>query len=257
MTELRLTSGEFWLLETAVEASVMIHLLSSEPGEDGIGCDVFTFNKRSHGLPLAQLAETLKRLAEWEFIEFFHRDDPTTNLFSWSLGEISQWLKPSDWNSKSMDLRYRLTQSGGAAWEDFACPKWDWFLRGPRPRNGSDAGAEIVSESARAANRDCLERYLTYFDAICGKLIEETVRFEESSPFKATYWKTLPSGWSVQFCYHPRKVIERTESRRFLDWEDFRGREAYANELQDWGLQSFLDGWYSLGDWESNPTPDP
>lgn len=44
-----------------------------------------------------------------------------------------------------MDMRYRLTQSGGAAWENYARPNWDWFLNGPRPRDASDTCAEIVS----------------------------------------------------------------------------------------------------------------
>lgn len=84
---------------------------------------------------------------------------------------------------------YRLTGSGGLLWERVFAADWDGFYDCWFADKGK--GRSELLEFCCAAE-DVLTRFLSAHEELAG------CRPERLSPFQATYWKTLPSGFRIR-----------------------------------------------------------
>lgn len=91
-------------------------------------------------------------------------------------------------------LFYYLTIQGGHRWEAYSKPDWNLYIDIKYTSNKSAKG--IIT----ASNRALIEQYLflqTYREPI--SLIKGTEIWNTLTPWHATYWKTLPVGYQVEF----------------------------------------------------------
>lgn len=186
----RLTRGQYWLFETAVQLRIPLGYLVAE----GYGNDSsieLMFNKPGHGLTHAQLYDCLSELFRDGLIAVSTLDDdrlwiPTDNQIVAAL------------NAKRFDdaasLFYGLTESGGATWEAFAMPAWDRFI-------SEEYDYDELTGKVMCANRQRLDQYLNCLELnlVDQTILSDTVDIEELVGWQATYWKHLPSGFCASF----------------------------------------------------------
>ena len=182
--ELRLSRAEYWLLETVVESKYPLYVV----GVGSEDVDQFCLNKPSHGLPATRIIDTLARLFDRGWL-----------VASQCKGDASRPL-----NRQEIDLAvvqptsstaavwyFGLTKAGGAVWEAFAAPNWDWFLDG---RLGAEDAGEFIG-----ASEEWLKRYFELVHYLGCRVRPGSEHWDEVRPWQATYWKELPVGYRVRF----------------------------------------------------------
>ncbi|RPI78200.1 MAG: hypothetical protein EHM41_26000 [Chloroflexi bacterium] len=185
--ELRLTRGEYWLLETVVEARIPLCWLDWPSMEEAL-------NKQGHGLDRSRLLRTLYRLFRSGLIEAHRFHDPE-DYFIPSRQEISAALDETQSPGQN-PMYYGLTGEGGAAWEAFAAPTWQRFIDlsfQPLEASTTEIGQGICADRGR------LERYVDGLSYTGITIDSSTMVWDELIPWQATYWKTLPRGYQVTF----------------------------------------------------------
>lgn len=182
--------ADFALLNAVSEDEWAAYLLAGDASTETI------MNKPSHGLSPDELS-----------LHFF-------NLWSAGLIECSaassgnqvtpdlqrardQFVRTENWPpSDDLCLVYRLSQSGGDTWEQFAHPDWNKYLV-------SSAGDQNPHEwTLTGTNRDLVQHWRdlgSNFDAGFPFPLAGTERWELLQPWQATYWKTLPIGHRLKF----------------------------------------------------------
>ncbi|MBI3651514.1 MAG: hypothetical protein HY231_10890 [Acidobacteria bacterium] len=93
-------------------------------------------------------------------------------------------------------IYYRLTQQGGRCWEQYSNPDWNKFVTG-------DFGFPPVNQANIAScDRSLVEAYFAcpWFKK-SHSVIEGTESWEVVTQWQATYWKTLPIGYRLNFRY--------------------------------------------------------
>ena len=213
----RLTRGEYWLLETAVEMKIPLRFLHPKT------CSIEElFNKPGHGLNQAQLVATLVELRDAGLIDVSdgssQRQSPPTEA------QVVAAINSGDRGHGS--LLYELTQQGAIAWEAFAAPDWNQLI-------GEEY--DIDTAEVTSANRARLETYLDYlgliYPAFQVQIDGSSARIQELTPWQATYWKTLPKGFSATFCIAWSEGEVRNDK---LSWLAFGGACDYRENWYRW-----------------------
>jgi hypothetical protein len=210
--EARLTRAEYWLLDAAVEAKLPIRLLGSGRMEECL-------NRPGHGVGCGQLIEALNGLFAARLLAAWRRGLP--RAFVPTRDELAAEIKrPEHLNG----VVYGLTQRGGTAWEAFAAPQWEMFLEASdRFDDVRGPGGQLI-----CARKRVLQRVLEACSR-ARKVAGESVKWDIIRPWKATYWKRLPFGHRVRFCW--REVdcatLDGPESVRQSELE-----HAYGLELE-------------------------
>ncbi|MFH5806450.1 hypothetical protein [Alienimonas sp. DA493] len=204
----RLTRGEYWILNSLVEAKVP---LAFYRGSDQDFFDLF--NRPSHGLTKDELVLTLLGLfnagwivgrAEHEPFEYeSDRDRPPPSYPFTPTGEAIRRVlnvAPVDLNpgARSPDpcVHIGLTAEGGGVWEAFAAPRWERFLQ--QIGAWGDTTLRVVRKEHGQQYARCWAEVDQYDpDALVWKPV---------APFRATYWKTLPIGFETRFRANRRFV---------------------------------------------------
>lgn len=185
--EPRLTRGEYWLLETVVEARIPLCWLDWASMEEAL-------NKQGHGLDRPRLVYTLHQLFQSGLIETYRVHDSDKHFIP-SRQQISAALSETHCPGQNPTF-YGLTAKGGAVWEAFAAPTWQQFIdMGYQPLEASttEIGQGICTDRAR------LERYVDGLSYTGITVDPSTMVWEELTPWQATYWKELPHGYQVTF----------------------------------------------------------
>ncbi len=101
------------------------------------------------------------------------------------------------------NLSYFLTPQGGKRWESVSKPDWKQYGRGTEPLEPPDV-CELICQ-----DRQLIERYLqlhhliygtTYYEKkLCACVIPGTEIWDKLTPWKPTYWKTLPFAYRVSY----------------------------------------------------------
>ena len=183
----RLTRGEYWLLETAVDALIPISFLCAEnySKPDGI---VAQFNKPGHGLKRNDLVATLTSLFSNGLLEPFREDEPC----AMSDKEIRSALDEEWLAGNAPNLLYGLTERGGTVWEEFAAPQWDRCIVDARDYE-TRTGTITCMDLRR------LTRYVTHLHLMGIDVQKETLTIEPRGAWSPTYWKDLPNGHEARF----------------------------------------------------------
>lgn len=126
-----------------------------------------------------------------------------------------------------MKVSFKLTDQGGAAWEEVAEPDWGRYISvstysGDEPQDG-----ELVS-----ADRDLLIAYMGWYPEVNGEQIQlDTIKWQTHTDFEVLYWKRLP------FVHHASFKVLPAQAR----WNSYREPEWF----QDW--------WVSTRSWHKQP----
>lgn len=170
---------EYWLLDSVIEAPFPIGLLATSP-ENVTGA----FNRSFHGMEYSLLKDTVVRLWYDGYIRCFDADHQFLDIsfdaavvYAALVGEIDRY--------------YEVTAAGGSAWEAVSSPDWR--------RYSTIGGSEEVTIAA--GDQAVVEQLLACYPGIreSAHVIPESITWAVETPWRATYWKTLPTGWVVRF----------------------------------------------------------
>lgn len=100
---------------------------------------------------------------------------------------------------------YGLTERGGAHWEAFSSPDWENYIDASY---GLQDEADIWSGELICMTKKHLEAYFRSLRYYNYDVDENSIRWDIMKPWKATYWKQLPSGHRVRFGYREKESKE-------------------------------------------------
>jgi hypothetical protein len=210
---IRFSRAEFWLLDIAIQECVPIADLISGDAAAGL-------NLRDHQCTPEELADGLERLFADRLISSYRHGGRHRRRFL-TRPEIEVELRrpklapapddPLQLGDRHPDeTYYRLTLAGGAAWEAFARPDWNYFVDGV----GTTVGNENLCDPpypcrgyAISPSRRIVEQYLSLARYIGHEVDHASIRWDIVSPWKATYWKTLPKAHRVRYKMIYRDVL--------------------------------------------------
>jgi hypothetical protein len=212
---LRLSRAEFWLLGAVVLGKPPVSWLTRDPDHLGE-----LLNRGTHGLAREQLRHTLLDLFARGWIRMWQIDWQRPQVES-AVPDPAPLLAEPDWPD---DLFYGLTGRGGRAWEAFAQPAWSWHITHLSSINDPPVSAadrldfdarfgptakpdeELEWHEIAAASAEKLQRYLWAL-AESHDFVEK--KREPLTPWRATYWKTLPQGVMVTLLARERLGVTR------------------------------------------------
>jgi hypothetical protein len=210
------TRGEYWLLETVVHLAIPIFWLVRDDME-------MVLNKQGHGMERSLLVETMNKLFLDGLIAA-HMYGDWEGLYDLSFEKIESALAEKEVRKAHY---YGLTAKGGAYWEAFASPNWEYFIdESAEPMEDSD----IWIQELVCMNKECLE---TYFRS-CWRndphhdVDESSIQWDVLHPWKATYWKELSVGHRVRLRYTYRQEICGPHAAYSID------REWYDRQWYTW-----------------------
>ena len=226
----RLTRGEFWILNSLVETRYQLFCYA---GPARWVRDVF--NRQTHGLTETELLATLLRLFAngWIAGEETHGDrrsgDRRREPFEPTAGAIRAAFAGDFHHRPDPVVSLGLTAAGGEVWQAFASPRWERFVESWRKVERALDGKQPVT--VRAADLDRGRRYLDLLRRTGDEVDPWAIEWREVRPFRATYWKTLPSGFEVT--YRSPRLGRRTWSDRDEMLDDY-DRNCAASDFTRW-----------------------
>lgn len=216
-----MTRAEFWFLEAAVSYQHSVRMLGL-PDLD------LALNRKPHGLNRKRLIRVLYSLLKDGHVHFRRPLSSTWKNcrfepFVPTLLGIEEALDRTD-RPEEPSTTYGLTAQGGAIWETIAKPDWLRFY---------DESSDMRSGEIIAGSKETLRReieLLTHW-GFSQRLKPETVKTTTVCPWKATYWKTLPTGHRTRFRFENDDSAEpaslSTQVKRYLMVE----REQWCRHL--------------------------
>jgi hypothetical protein len=126
---------------------------------------------------------------------------------------------------------YYLTPKGGFHWETITYPDWSRFSSIIFSKTESE---DIDLEEVICPSKQFVEKYLS-IDCYLSPVIHVpgTEVWDVLSPWQATYWKTLPTGYRVCFqCIHNNWHIDSDTSPEWIEAND-QANEWYC-EFRQW-----------------------
>jgi hypothetical protein len=206
-------SHEYWLLDSVIVSPYPVGVLNwnAEDIQGGL-------NRESHGMDHEGVYQTLVRLCRDDYLMLF--DDA-------HYADRARWIRKPDSTlvqyalKNETDLYYAVTDRGGASWEKMSDPKWDRYTykRAPDPTIIEGGSTQVVEE------------LLSLEQCMSGNIITETIERTTLQPWKATYWKTLPEGYRVQY-------YTLQEARHPLDAEGIKCYQRWK-EVTKWYTHPF------------------
>jgi hypothetical protein len=196
----RFTRGEYWLLETAVEEPVPFSILMRPKlGE--------FLNKTPHGVDRDSLIADLSRLFAEELIV---AESIQGERFFPGRGQIEELLNLEASSPLSIFPAFWLTVKGAALWEAFARPDWHCFISA----TFSSRDDSLCVDTFCGMDLGRLEWYfrsLVFMED--GQSIgPPQAEWDTIKPWKATYWKTLPSAHRVRVRLHGDMYVSYTSN---------------------------------------------
>jgi hypothetical protein len=208
MATLRLSRGEYWLLNNAIRAWTPFYNLADEPSKLAVD-----YNKKPHGMSRSELIDTLTDLFDRGWIVAPEGDaagDPPVQL---SRETITSYIDQRQFGW------YGLTALGGAVWEAFAVPDWARYID-ISWGNPADGG-ELIGGS-----HDLVRLYLLTVHYFGYHVVAGSQRQEEIRPWHPTYWKLLPVGYRTRFDF--------TYEKTHVDWGEIPHKYMTLNNWYEW-----------------------
>jgi len=181
---------DFALLNAVSEDEWAAYLLAGDVSTE------YIMNKPSHGLSPDELSRHFFMLWSAGLIECSAAS--SGDQVSPDLQRAKdQFVRTENWPpSDDSCLIYRLSQSGGDAWEQFARPDWNKYLV------TSEGDKNPHEWTLTGTNRELVQHWRdlgSNFDAGFPAPLAGTEKWELLQPWQATYWKTLPVGYRLKF----------------------------------------------------------
>ncbi len=236
---------KYWLLNLAVEYPVWLgHLFPA------VECEALNV-KAVPGCDAKDYARNLIELSDSGMVAFssdvpgddvanrpgleriLHRflqlaGDDSTRRHEWNLRPMYERSR-----LPGMQVNFKLTPSGGAAWERMAEPDWAHILT-------VSVGAE--SGDLFSPDRHLLMAYLGWYWAIEAQRIQlEAISWQTHSDFQILYWKRVPLVYQASFTLRPAEGPTEPKWSHAPQWF----RDWYASAIT-WHKQPWdLPGWPS------------
>jgi hypothetical protein len=196
----RFTRGEYWLLETVAEAATPICWLDSENLEE-------VLNKKGHGMSRSLLVDTMHKLF-LDGLIIAHRGGEWNDSCIIGPDQIEAALDER-YPLEEIQERYYygLTEKGGEYFEAFASPNWSFYIdcsfEMPEDDKEYIWAGEII-----CMTKTHLENYFKSLSFYQYDIDTKTVQWDLLEPWKATYWKELPTGHQVRFRCKDKELID-------------------------------------------------
>ncbi|MEM7314724.1 MAG: hypothetical protein AAF497_16380 [Planctomycetota bacterium] len=152
-------------------------------------------NAAYHGLDEPELAKRLSALSEQGLVEITDRNRKLIEASSQGLR--SQLLEPNEFSGTETEIIYSLTAIGGERWEEMFEMDWQLYAREVLLIDDKHGFVNYEGGSLDAIAK--LYESLTSPDGVFAELRRSDVQIRERRPWKVTYWKSLPSGISLEF----------------------------------------------------------
>ena len=181
---------DFALLNAVSEDEWAAYLLAGDVSTE------YIMNKPSHGLSPDELSRHFFKLWSAGLIECSAA--PSGDQVAPDLQRAKeQFVRTENWPpSDDFCLIYRLSQSGGDTWEQFARPNWNKYLV------TSEGDKNLHEWTLTGTNRELVQYWRdlgSNFDAGFPAPLAGTEKWELLQPWQATYWKSLPIGYRLKF----------------------------------------------------------
>lgn len=219
-----LLDGAFWILDVVLEGLHSISSLSVErleyrsrrsgydlSGEQWLEID---FNRPGHGLNERELMETFVDLSSNDLVSCdlyrgsaFGDPKPEPEKCMLDLETLKSLLDPEN---HDLSIYYGLTKKGGALWESITSPDWTLYISASATTFDDESDTDMWKCRAEGSDRALIERFISE-SSIAIPLDPGASVWTELSPWQATYWKTLPHGYRVD--YTGKDAIEEIMSR--------------------------------------------
>jgi len=187
---MHIEKADFALLNAVSEDEWLAYLLAGDASTEDI------MNKPSHGLSPDELSRHFFALWNAGLIECSAAssgDHVAPDLQR----SRNQFVRSENWRpSDDLCLIYRLSQSGGDTWEQFARPDWNKYLV------SSEDDQNPHEWTLTGTNRDLVQHWRdlgSNIDVGFPFPLAGTERWELLQPWQATYWKTLPIAYRLKF----------------------------------------------------------
>jgi hypothetical protein len=237
---------DYWFLDTAIEEPIGCCWIFPN-GPNG----TLAINRRPLQLSLSEISEVMYRLFQEEKLlairpnhlneirKICHQNQIkiTNKIFAKtsfipSYEEIKRALQQlNDGYFIENNFSYFLTEKGGELWEFLSKPKWKQYISG---------GIGEFDSILYCSSRETLEKYMQnhnffnyYGDGNMQEPILETATWKTMIPWLATYWKTLPCGYELNYQVKTIKIDEKfVSSQEFIERE--RKVTNWKNEIHNW-----------------------
>jgi hypothetical protein len=183
---------DLWFLEVVAEFGTPLYMLLLPDVAMALNM------RRSHGLSFEALCEKLASLCERDLIQIRQFSDG--GQVARTREEITRVLagsKPRD----PEGFGYLLTARGGSTWEHYARPDWSRYVDS---EFGYDPPEGIINASSREAAEAAFQRCMD--DGSTEQPLPESKQGEVLVPWRATYWKELPSGYRLRYAWVKRRA---------------------------------------------------
>ena len=144
-------------------------------------------NKPGHGMPQDLLRESLVGLFQNKWISAHRLDGPE---FYPSMQDIDKILL-NEKGPYSRMTYYSLTTLGGAIWEAFARPDWNYYI---------SVGLDNDEGHAESINREWLEKYVSLYPKPENGRAD--IKVERMKDWEASTWKNFENAWQATFRFN-------------------------------------------------------
>jgi hypothetical protein len=181
---------DLWFLDVVSELSTSLAMLLGP--EDAVALNM----RRGHGLSVEALARKLASLSARGLIQVSQSAERGEEARTQA--EIARALAVSRDRGPEVFF-YRLTALGGVTWEHYARPDWRLYL---------SAWTDFDSRECRIEASSCEAAEAEYrrhgVNGSGEQPVDASKRGEDVVPWRATYWKVLPSGYRLRYAWIPR-----------------------------------------------------
>jgi hypothetical protein len=219
--------AEFWVLETAVEWGVPFSRVVGPRAAIAA-----QWNKPYHDLPRTDMLNLLDGLARNG--DIVAGEDFQTR-FTPSRKQIDEWLIYGD--PRKFRRWYYLTPQGGERWERFSNADWERYHSFEWDCNAEDV-LEVAATSPEGAER--AYRYVAPWNEL--RVFPETLEHHTLRPWAATYWKTLPVGYSARFRCHYFEDEDAMKAHFFGGMSETDIQDAQARVRREY---DHFSNWYT------------
>ena len=218
--------GYSWLLDAVATFRIPLQWLTARNVDE-------LLNREGHDLPASEIAARMVELLRDGRIAVTRpviSGGERVLLTGQELVEVLMYRS-------NTPLYYGLTETGGLLWESVFHPAWDLYVdTSEQPDVLTSKTPATDRVEIAALTRELVEEYAerVYRHAV---LSNQVVVGSESwvllQPWQATYWKTLPSGWRVQFLVtesDSQGHVRLTEGQK----AEFFQTETFLRRIQGW-----------------------
>ena len=226
---------DYWFLDAAITEIIGFSWIISDDRHGG----EFTIDNLTY-LTINEITGSLHRLfQEGDLLAIYsselgevYTDSSTSfeaNSILLSKGFIPSYLQINSALKQEENLFYFLTNKGGELWESVSYPKWNQYYFSA----GNEYEHVLQCHSRKLAEKLLEIQHLLDFGRSYHSPRIETVKWNFITPWQPTYWKTLSSGYEINYqvtCID----VDMIENEDEALIEKRRQAEKWVKDIKKW-----------------------